>query len=76
MRPVCTNYSPVKLPSDEELAQAKRESVRGAENDEYDEDMEIPEDEEEEEQGPSEPRGPQRQVVVDEDGWTTITKLQ
>ncbi|CAP32435.1 Protein CBG13670 [Caenorhabditis briggsae] len=65
-----------KLPSDEELAQAKRESVRGAENDEDDEDMEIPEEEEEEEQGPSEPREPQRQVVVDEDGWTTITKRQ
>ncbi|KAF1756002.1 hypothetical protein GCK72_012455 [Caenorhabditis remanei] len=65
-----------KLPSDEELAKVKRESVRGAENEEEDdEDMEIPEDEEEEE-GPSEPRGPQRQVVVDDDGWTTITKRQ
>uniref|UniRef100_A0A1I7ULV6 Pre-rRNA-processing protein TSR2 homolog n=1 Tax=Caenorhabditis tropicalis TaxID=1561998 RepID=A0A1I7ULV6_9PELO len=66
-----------KLPSDEELAKMKKESVRGAENSDEDEDMEIPEDEEEEEdEGPSEPRGPQRQVVVDDDGWTTITKRQ
>lgn len=65
-----------KLPSDDELAKAKRESVRGAEDDD-DEDMEIPEDEEEEEEAElQEPRGPQRQVVVDDDGWTTITKRQ
>ncbi|CAL2038730.1 unnamed protein product [Caenorhabditis brenneri] len=67
-----------KLPSEEELAKSKRESVRGAENDDDDEDMEIPEDDEDEddEEGPSEPRGPQRQVVVDDEGWTTITKRQ
>uniref|UniRef100_A0A8R1HT69 SET domain-containing protein n=1 Tax=Caenorhabditis japonica TaxID=281687 RepID=A0A8R1HT69_CAEJA len=66
------------LPSDEELAKIKRESVRGAEND--DEDMDIPEDmeedDEEEEPETSEPRGPRTQKIVDEDGWTTIVKRQ
>lgn len=65
------------LPSDEDLAKIKRESVRGVENDEEVEDMEIPEDsegEDNDDEGPSEPRGPRRQRVVDEDGWTTIVK--
>ncbi|KAF1745958.1 hypothetical protein GCK72_022406 [Caenorhabditis remanei] len=60
-----------KLPSNKELAK-----VTGAKNkEEDDEDMEIPEDGDEE-KGPSEPQESQRQLVIDDDGWTTISKRQ
>ncbi|EFO87473.1 hypothetical protein CRE_03389 [Caenorhabditis remanei] len=61
----------LELPSNKELAK-----VTGAKNkEEDDEDMEIPEDGDEE-KGPSEPQESQRQLVIDDDGWTTITKRQ
>ncbi|CAI5446956.1 unnamed protein product [Caenorhabditis angaria] len=65
------------LPSDEDIAKIKKQSVRGAEDEDMEmDDLEEDDDDNEEEEAGSSQReyAPRRVKEVDEDGWTTITR--